>query len=84
MAKVTIDGKECDTETMSDEAKNNLGALQFTEMEIQRTQAMLASLQTARMAYGNALKQALENAKPASQPKSDKPFHFSSETVKFS
>jgi len=60
MAKITIDNKEYDTDTLSDEAKNALGALQFSEMEIQRLQAKLAAMQTARMVYANGLKQALE------------------------
>lgn len=74
MAKINIDGKEYDTDTLSDEAKNALGALQFTEVEIQRLQAKLAAMQTARMAYANGLKQALE--------KSAAP-QFTSETLKF-
>ncbi len=70
MAKFTIDGKEYDTDHLSDEAKNALGALQFTEVEIQRLQAKLAAMQTARMAYANGLKQALEKG-PGSQIQSD-------------
>jgi len=63
MAKVNIDNKEYDTDTLSDEAKNALGALQFAEMELQRLQGKLAAMQTARMVYANALKQALEKGK---------------------
>ena len=62
MAKVTIDGKDYDTDTLSEEAKNAIGALQFSEMEIQRLQAQLGAMQTARMVYANALKQALEKS----------------------
>ena len=60
MAKVTIDGKEYETDQLSNEAKNSLVGFQFTEMEIQRLQAMLATMQTARMAYAATLKQALD------------------------
>ncbi len=60
MAKITIDNKEYDTDHLSDEAKNALGALQFTEIQIQQLQAKLAAMQTARMAYANGLKQALD------------------------
>lgn len=62
MAKITIDNKEYDTDHLSDDAKNALGALQFTEIQIQQLQAKLAAMQTARMAYANGLKQALEQA----------------------
>ncbi len=62
VAKITIDNKEYDTDTLSDDAKKALGALQFTEMEIQRLQAQLAAMQTARMVYANGLKQALEKS----------------------
>ena len=65
MAKVKIDGKDYDTDTLSEEAKKALGALQFSEMEIQRLQATLTAMQTARMVYANALKQALEKSDSA-------------------
>lgn len=83
MAKITIDNKEYDTDHMSDEAKNSLGALQFTEVEIQRLQAKLAAMQTARMVYASGLKQALDkpqqpNPAPASVG------HFAGETIQFS
>ena len=65
MAKITIDNKEYDTDALSDDAKKALGALQFTEMEIQRLQAQLAAMQTARMVYANGLKQALEKSNSA-------------------
>ena len=81
MAKINIDNKEYDTDNLSDEAKGNLAALQFVEMEIQRTQALLASFQTSRNAYANALKQALEKTPSNS---SSKPFEVSSgQTLKF-
>ena len=78
MAKINIDNKEYDTDTISDEAKNTLGALQFTEIEIQRLQARLAAMQTARMAYANSLKQALENGN--TKP----PVSVANDTIQFS
>ena len=63
MAKVTIDDREYDTDALSDEVKNALGSLQFTDMELQRTQAKLAALQTARNVYANAVKQELDKIK---------------------
>ena len=65
MANITIDGKEYDVDKLSDEVKNQLGALQFSDSEIQRLQAQLAMMQTARAAYANALKAALEKGSAA-------------------
>ena len=74
MAKIIIDGKDFDTDTLSDEVKGNLGAMQFTDAEIQRLQAKLAAMQTARMAYARAIQVALNkpaSAAPVAPPKID-------------
>ena len=63
MATITIDGKEYDVETLSDETKAQLGSLQYVDSELARLQAQSAALQTARMAYGRAIKQTLEDGK---------------------
>jgi hypothetical protein len=63
MATITIDGKEYDVETLSDETKAQLGSLQYVDSELIRLQAQAAALQTARIAYGRALKQTLEEGK---------------------
>lgn len=60
MATITIDGEEYDVETLSDETKAQLGSLQYVDSELARLQARAAALQTARMAYGRAIKQTLE------------------------
>ena len=60
MAKITIDNIEYETDEFSDEAKAQLLSLQFCEAELQNLQAEAAAIQTARMAYGNALKAELE------------------------
>ena len=65
MANITIDGKEYDVDKLSDEVKGQLGALQFSDAEIQRLQAQLAMMQTSRGAYANALKTALEKGNAA-------------------
>jgi hypothetical protein len=65
VANITIDGKEYDVDKLSDEVKGQLGALQFSDAEIQRLQAQLAMMQTARGAYANALKTALEKGSAA-------------------
>lgn len=64
MTKIKIDDKEYDIENLSETAKNALSSLQFTDNEIQKAQARLAILQTARNTYANAVKQELEKNTP--------------------
>ena len=59
MAKVTIDGKEYDTDNLSEDAKKQLMSLQICDQRIQTLQRDLAITQTARIAYADALKAAL-------------------------
>ena len=61
MATITIDDKEYDVDSLSDESKAQLGSLQYVDSELARLQAQAAALQTARIAYGRALKQTLED-----------------------
>ena len=56
---VTIDEIEYDLDKLSDEAKNQLVSLQYVDQELQKLNAQAAVLQTARMAYAEALKEAL-------------------------
>ena len=60
---IKIDDKEYDITTLSDEARAQLGSLQFVDAELKRLQAQAAALQTARMAYANALKASLPETK---------------------
>lgn len=60
MAKVTVDGIEYETDTMSVNAKAQLASLQFLEFHIQQINNEIAVYQTARQAYGDALKKALQ------------------------
>ena len=55
MAKITIDNKEYDVGSLSNEAKALLGSIQFVDNEIARLQGQLAAMQTARQAYAKAL-----------------------------
>jgi len=57
---LTVDGKEYDTNTLSDQAKNIVRNIQFSDQEITRNQLGLNALQTARQAYVTALKKELE------------------------
>tara|TARA_B100000579_G_C22399732_1_gene651241 strand:- start:64 stop:348 length:285 start_codon:yes stop_codon:yes gene_type:complete len=61
MAKVTIDGKDYDTDTMTDNAKKQLASLQFSANETNRLEALLAVTKTAQAAYTKALQTELEN-----------------------
>tara|TARA_B100000965_G_C19147223_1_gene564369 strand:- start:117 stop:299 length:183 start_codon:yes stop_codon:yes gene_type:complete len=56
MAAITIDGKEIDTDELSQKAKENLVSLQFAQSEIKKLQAEIAVYQTAAAAYSTALK----------------------------
>jgi hypothetical protein len=59
MRTIKIDEKEYDLEHLSDDAKAQLASIQFVDAELQRVNALAAALQTARIAYANALNQAL-------------------------
>ncbi|MBW3042871.1 DUF6447 family protein [Prochlorococcus marinus] len=61
MAKITIDGKDYDTDSFSDDAKKNFASLQFVQTEINRLQSLLAVAKTAQVAYSTALKNAVES-----------------------
>ena len=71
MHTISIDNRDYDLDTLSEEAKAQLTSLQFVDAELQRVNAQAAVLQTARMAYAKALNEAL-----VAQP-------ISGETIKF-
>ena len=60
MLNIKLDDKEYDITTVSDEAKAQLGDLQFVDAKLQQ-QGQTAALQTASVA--NALKAELPDAK---------------------
>lgn len=55
MTTINIDNKPYELESLSEEAQNNLRSLQFVDSELERLNAKAAVLQTARLAYSNAL-----------------------------
>jgi hypothetical protein len=59
MPTIKIDNKDYELDSLSEEAKAQLGMLQFVDAELQRLTAQTAILQTARMAYSKALNEAL-------------------------
>ncbi len=69
MSKIKIDDREFEIDYLSDDAKAQLASLQFVDKELQRLNqesaviaAQTAVLQTARVAYSNALREALPPA----------------------
>lgn len=59
MATITIDGKDYDTDSLSDEAKTNIQNIQYCEQKGAELKRELAIVQTARNAYAQALKGSL-------------------------
>jgi hypothetical protein len=56
MPTIKIDNKEYDLDTLSDQCKAQLASIQFVEQELARLQAQASVLQTAKIAYLQALK----------------------------
>ncbi len=54
MFNIKIDGKEYDINALSEEAKKQFASVQFVDSELQRMNAQIAVLQTARAAYSAA------------------------------
>ncbi|MGJ8555399.1 MAG: DUF6447 family protein [Sulfitobacter geojensis] len=59
MAKVKIDGKEYDTDTLPEEARDNLNNINLCEQRLAQLKRDAAITQTARNAYAAALKAVL-------------------------
>ena len=65
MTTVTINGVNYNIDDLSEDAQAQFASLQYVDQELARLQAQTAALQTARIAYANALKASL----PASSEK---------------
>jgi exonuclease I len=59
MAIVNIDGKEFDTDNLSEEANNQIVNLQVCEAKLKQLQQEAAMIQTARNVYAKALQEHL-------------------------
>ena len=55
MATLTIDGKEYDTEQLSDAAREQIVNIQIVDEKLRTAQRDVAIMQTARNAYAQAL-----------------------------
>ena len=60
MAKVKINEKEYEFDSLSDTAKNNLVSLRFVQDELKKLEAQTAVYKTAEVAYGRALNNAID------------------------
>ena len=59
MATVNINGLKFDLDTLSEDAKAQLGMMKVVDVEIRRLEAQLAIHRTARNAYSKALIEAV-------------------------
>ena len=60
MPKIKVDDIEYNTEELTDNGKAQLASLQFLEVQMNKLQNEISVYQTARNAYGAALKAELE------------------------
>lgn len=63
MASITIDGKEYDSEILSEDAKGQITSLQIIDRKIADLTNDIKIMQTARNAYAKALEKALPKQK---------------------
>jgi hypothetical protein len=64
MPIIKIDNIDYDIDTLPQAAKEQLQSMQFIDGELARLQAKASVLQTARIAYSIALKEALAKMEP--------------------
>tara|TARA_Y100001968_G_scaffold327155_1_gene371631 strand:- start:918 stop:1109 length:192 start_codon:yes stop_codon:yes gene_type:complete len=62
MASLNIDGKEYDTDDISENAKRQVVSLNYVRNELQQIEAKKAVFKTAEVAYIKALKDDLEES----------------------
>tara|TARA_Y100001968_G_scaffold25686_1_gene20099 strand:+ start:283 stop:558 length:276 start_codon:yes stop_codon:yes gene_type:complete len=60
MSKITVDGQEYDTDSLSDESKQLIQSLKFVKVELDRLNAQIAICKTAEVTYNKALKSSIE------------------------
>ena len=60
MAKLNLDGKEYDTDNISENAKRQVVSLNYVKNELQQLEAKKAVLKTAEVAYIKALKEDID------------------------
>lgn len=60
MSTITINNIEYDIDTLSDEARGQVRSIQFVDSELEKLNARIATMSTARMSYASALQELLE------------------------
>ena len=60
MPSINIDGQDYNIDDLSDEAKSQLGSLQFVQSELKRLEGLTAVYKTSYAAYSSALKNELD------------------------
>ena len=60
MALITIDGKDYESDSFSQEGKNLVQSMKFAKAELLRLNAQIAILKTAESSYSKALKAEVE------------------------
>jgi len=60
MVKITLDGTEYDTDSLSVNGKAQLASIQFLQVQMQNLRNEIAAYQTARAGYAAILKADLE------------------------
>ncbi|MCZ4368783.1 DUF6447 family protein [Sulfitobacter dubius] len=61
---IDIDGKSYELDSLTDEAKSQLGNIRAVDAELKRLQQQTAIAQTARNAYARALQEELAKVEP--------------------
>jgi len=61
MAKVEIDGKEYETDNLSEDARNRLANVTFCDRKLNELRREVATIQTARKAYARDLVQKIQD-----------------------
>ncbi len=74
MTEINIDGKEFNTEDLSENARSQIGSMQACDQKISQLQVDLAIAQTARSAYASVLRDELpeDEGNSASLPATNK------------
>lgn len=62
--KIDIDGKSYEIDSLTDEAKSQLGNIRAVDAELKRLDQQKAIAQTARNAYARALQEELAKVEP--------------------
>jgi len=73
MTVITINGTEYDTDQLSEKAKEQLASIQACENKVRQLQIDLAIVQTARQAYGLALKGELPEGETTTAANGEEP-----------